>query len=147
MLKNPHTLNCTWIGSWGPEKWPHEYLISPIECSVNWPGSQLLGTRPIYTDFNGALLQVFKRPYHGPPWSDFHQIWPVEVFHHVLPIHDIQNPKCKNKKFLWRHHFGPLYQLLVEFTLPEAAFTYLTFNIRHQIFSSAFEFYEKWEHF
>ena len=24
----------------GPEIWPHEYLISPIEISVNWPGSK-----------------------------------------------------------------------------------------------------------
>ena len=26
-----------WVGicSWGPEIWPHEYLISPIEISVN----------------------------------------------------------------------------------------------------------------
>ena len=31
-----------------------EYLISPIEISVNWPGSEQLWTRPIYTDFNGA---------------------------------------------------------------------------------------------
>ena len=29
----------TWIGSWGSEIWPHEYLISPIESSINWPGS------------------------------------------------------------------------------------------------------------
>ena len=38
MMKNPHTPNLTWIGSWWPEIWPHEYLISPIEISVNWPG-------------------------------------------------------------------------------------------------------------
>ena len=25
-----------------------------IEISVNWPGSKQVGTRPIYTDFNGA---------------------------------------------------------------------------------------------
>ena len=30
------------IGSWGPETWLHEYLISPIEISVNWPGSKQL---------------------------------------------------------------------------------------------------------
>ena len=24
----------------GPEIWPHGYLISPIEISVNWPGSK-----------------------------------------------------------------------------------------------------------
>ena len=54
MMKNPHTPNMTWIGSWWPEIWPHEYLISPTEISVNWPGSKQLWTRPIYTDFNGA---------------------------------------------------------------------------------------------
>ena len=27
------------IGSWGPEIGPHEYLISPIEISANWPCS------------------------------------------------------------------------------------------------------------
>ena len=28
------------IRSWGPKIWPHEYLICPIEISVNWPGSK-----------------------------------------------------------------------------------------------------------
>ena len=37
--KNPSIPNFTWIGSWGLEIWPHEYLFSHIECSVNWPGS------------------------------------------------------------------------------------------------------------
>ena len=27
------------ISSKGPEIWPYEYIISPIEISVNWPGS------------------------------------------------------------------------------------------------------------
>ena len=27
---------------WGPEIWPHEYLIRPIEISVNWSGSKQL---------------------------------------------------------------------------------------------------------
>ena len=27
------------ISSWGPEIWPHEYLINHIEISVIWPGS------------------------------------------------------------------------------------------------------------
>ena len=40
MIKNPHTPNLTWIGSWWPEIWPHEYLISPIEISVNWPSTK-----------------------------------------------------------------------------------------------------------
>ena len=54
MMKNIHSPNWVGIGSWGPEIWPHVYLISPIEISVNWPGSKQLWTRPIYTDFNGA---------------------------------------------------------------------------------------------
>ena len=40
--ENPHTPNLTRIGSWWPEKWPHEYLISPTEVSANWPGHTCL---------------------------------------------------------------------------------------------------------
>ena len=65
-MKNLHTPNLVGIGSWWPKIWPHEYKISPIENSVNWPGSKQLGTRPIYTVFNGANF-VFMRPYLGPP--------------------------------------------------------------------------------
>ena len=54
MMKNIHSPNWVGIGSWGPEIWLHEYLISPIEISVNWSGSKQLWTRPIYTDFNRA---------------------------------------------------------------------------------------------
>ena len=42
MMKNIHSPNLVGIGSWGPEIWPHEYLISPIEISVNWPDSKQL---------------------------------------------------------------------------------------------------------
>ena len=51
MMKNIHSPNLLGIGSWGPEIWPNEYLISPTEISVNWPGSYLFETRPICTDF------------------------------------------------------------------------------------------------
>ena len=54
MMKNIHSPNWVGIDSWGPEIWPHEYLISPMEISVNWSGSKQLWTRPIYTDFSGA---------------------------------------------------------------------------------------------
>ena len=37
MIKNIHSPNLVGIGSWGPEIWRHEYLLSPIEISVNWP--------------------------------------------------------------------------------------------------------------
>ena len=55
--KNIHIPNLVGISSWGPEIWPHEYLnylISPIEIGVNWPGSKQLWIRPIYTHFSGA---------------------------------------------------------------------------------------------
>ena len=54
MMKNIHSPNLVGIGSWGPEIWPHEYLLSPIEISVNWPGSNSYEPGQIYTDFNGA---------------------------------------------------------------------------------------------
>ena len=41
-MKNIHSPNWVGIGSWGPKIWPHEYLISPIEISVNWSGSKQL---------------------------------------------------------------------------------------------------------
>ena len=34
-----HGPNLVGIGLWGPEIWLHEYLISLIEISVNWPCS------------------------------------------------------------------------------------------------------------
>ena len=40
--ENIHSPNLVGIGSWGPQIWPHEYLISPIEISVNWSGSKQL---------------------------------------------------------------------------------------------------------
>ena len=41
---------------------------------------------------------MFKRPYLGLPWSDFHQIWTVEVFHHALLMYGIQNAEIQKKK-------------------------------------------------
>ena len=38
------------------------------------------------------------RPYLGPPWTDSHPIWAVDVFHHAPPIHDIQNTEIQEKK-------------------------------------------------
>ena len=57
MMKNINSPNLVGIGSWGPEIWPHDYLIiSPIEISVNWLGSKQLWTRPIYGWFVGKCL-------------------------------------------------------------------------------------------
>ena len=59
MMKTIHNPNLVGISvHGGPEIWPHEYLISPIEISVNWPGSKQLWARPIYTDFSGANLGI-----------------------------------------------------------------------------------------
>ena len=38
------------------------------------------------------------RPYLGPPWTDSHQIWAVDVFHHAPPRHGIQNAEMQKKK-------------------------------------------------
>ena len=54
MMKNIHSPNLVDIGSWGPEIWPHEYLISPIEIIVNWPGFK----QQIYIAFSGAILAI-----------------------------------------------------------------------------------------
>ena len=98
MIKNIHSPNWVGIGSWGPKIWLHEYLISPIEISVNWSGSKQLWTRPIYTDFNGANY-VFMRPYLGPPWTNSCQIWCVRVFHHVLLKYCHENAEMQKRKF------------------------------------------------
>ena len=81
---------------------PHEYLISPIEISVSWPGSKQLWTRPIDTDFNGANY-VFMWPYMylGAPWTSSCQIWCVRVFHHVVLKYGNENAEMKKK--WWRH--------------------------------------------
>ena len=39
------------------------------------------------------------RPYLGPPWTDSHQIWAVDVFHHAPPRHGIQNAEMQKKFF------------------------------------------------
>ena len=38
--------------------------------------------------------------YLGPPWTDSHPIWAVDVFHHAPPIHGIQNTEIKKKFFV-----------------------------------------------
>ena len=55
------------------------------------------------------------RPYLGPPWTDSHPSWAVDVFHHAPPIglHGIQNTEIQKKFFcdviasvLYGTHFG-----------------------------------------
>ena len=39
------------------------------------------------------------RPYLGPPWTDSHPIWAVDVFHYDPPIQGIQNTEIQKKFF------------------------------------------------
>ena len=105
MMKNPHKPNLTWIGSWWPEIWPHEYLISPIEISVNWPGSKQLWTRPIFTDFNGLIRYSCSHisGSHEPIPTKF-GLWMFFIMLHRYIIS--KTLKCES--FLWRHHFCTL---------------------------------------
>ena len=108
MMKNIYSPNLVGIGSRGPEIWLHEYLISPIKISVNWPGSKQLWTRPIYTNFHGAYLLGI----HAAVWTNSCQIWCVRVFHHVLLKYGHENAEMKKKMmtphfttvYLERHH-------------------------------------------
>ena len=38
------------------------------------------------------------QPYPGPPWTDSHQIWTVDVFYHAPPFHSIQNAEMQKNK-------------------------------------------------
>ena len=40
------------------------------------------------------------RPYLRTPWTDFHQIWAVDIFHHAPPIYGIQNAVMQKKFFM-----------------------------------------------
>ena len=40
------------------------------------------------------------QPYLGPPWTDPHQIWTVDVFHHARRIYGIQNAEMQKKFFV-----------------------------------------------
>ena len=73
--KTSSASNLVGIGSWGPEIWRHEYLLSPIEISVNWPGSKQLWTRPNFTLISMGLIRYSCEPYLGPPWTDSCHIW------------------------------------------------------------------------
>ena len=55
MMKNIHSPNMVGIGSWGPEIWPHEYLLSPIEnqCKLAWFQQPIIDT-----EANGAIYTV-----------------------------------------------------------------------------------------
>ena len=85
MMKNIHSPNLVGICSGGPEIWPHEYLFSPIEISVNWPGFNSYEPG----QFTLISMGVFMLPYIRPPWTNSCQIWCscCHISGHHEPIH------------------------------------------------------------
>ena len=108
MMKNIHSPNLVGIGSWGPEIWLHEYLISPTKISVNWPGFKHLWTRPVYTNFNVAnwvLSNIDISGHHEP----IHVKFGVWGFFHMFYWNMVMKMlKCK-KENLMTSHFSTLY--------------------------------------
>ena len=100
-MKNPHLSNLTWISLWWPEIWPHEQLISPIEISVNWPGSYYFLEPGQFTLISMGQWGIHAAISSPPPWTwwiDSHQSWAVDVFHHAPTIHISKTLKCKTKR-------------------------------------------------
>ena len=108
-----HSPNLVGIGSWGPEIWPHEYLISSIEISVNWPGSKHIWTRSVYTDFNAAN-EVHSCGYilgHQEPIHIKFGVWGFFIMFYWNMV--MKMPKCKKKKKkkkIWWCHTSVLYR-------------------------------------
>ena len=45
-----------------------------------------------------GLIRYSRSHISGFPWTDSHQIWAVNVFHHAPPIHGIQDAEIQKKK-------------------------------------------------
>ena len=100
MMKNIHNPNLVGIGSWGPEIWPLEYLISPI--AISYP-----------TVMNQANLHLISMGLIR--YSCGHILGPHEPIHVKIGLWvcegfwscstEIWSWKCWNtkKKISWRH--------------------------------------------
>ena len=64
-MKNPHTPNLTWIGSWWLEIWPHEYLISSGVARA-FPGGRVAHPESQNEEENEKSLRKNKKK-----WSKF----------------------------------------------------------------------------
>ena len=95
-MKNLQSPNLVGIGLWGPEIWPHEYVIRPIEINVNWPGSyQLSGQFTLL-----SMGQIRYSCYHiSGPHERIHVIWCVRDFHHVLLKYVHENAEMQKQTF------------------------------------------------
>ena len=83
----------------GPEIWPHEYLISPIEISVNWSGSKQVMNQANLHWFQRGLIRYSCGHISGYQWTNSCQIWCVRVFHHVLLKICHENAEMQKRKF------------------------------------------------
>ena len=109
MMKNIRSPNWVGFGSWGPEIWPHEYLISPTEISVNWPGSKQLWTRPIYTISMGLIRYSCGHisGHHEPIHVKF-GVWGFFIMFYWNIV--MKMLKCK-KENLMTSHLSTLYDI------------------------------------
>ena len=110
-MKNIHSPNWVGIGSWGPEIWLHEYLISPIEISVNWSGSKQLWTRPISLISVGLIRYSCGHisGHHEPIYVKF-GVWGFFIMFYWNIV--MKMLKC-NKENLMTSHFSTLWCYLV----------------------------------
>ena len=108
MMKNIHSQNLVGIGSWGPEIWPHECLISPIKISVNWRGSKH------YEAGQFTLISMGLIRYLCGHISSHHKPIHVKVgvWRFLVMFYWICSWKCWNaKKKIWWRHTSVLYSL------------------------------------
>ena len=103
MMRNIHSPNLVGIGSWGPKIWPHKYLLSPIEISVNWPGSKQLFTLISMGLIRYSCGHIFG--HHEPIHVKF-GVWRFFIMLYRNMV--IKMLKCKHK-FLMTSHFGTLF--------------------------------------
>ena len=100
MMKNIHSPNWVGIDSWGPEIWPHEYLISPIEISVNYEPGQ-------FTPISMGLIRYscgHISSHHKPSHVKF-VVWGFFIMFYWNFV--MKMLKCK-KENLMTSHFSPL---------------------------------------
>ena len=107
MMKNIHSPNLVGIGSWGPEIWPHEYLLSPIEISVNWPGSNSYEPGQLFTLISMGLIRYSCGHISGPhePIRVKFGVWRFFIILYRNMV--MKMLKCK-QKILMTSHFGTL---------------------------------------
>ena len=85
MLKNPHTPNLTWIGSWWLETWPIANLPHWNQCKLAWFVNCLEPSR--FTLISMGLIRYSCGHNYRAPWTDLG----CHVFHHAALICGIQN--------------------------------------------------------